>query len=610
MSDRAQSDIFGKTLNPDGTLRAVSPTQIGTFLRCPLKWHFDKKCGLPKKPMGRGASIGHACHGRVETLLTTGQDVRGPLELIGADMLKPYLYAAPFNGGFGIVEGALLDPRLQTPGGILITGYFDYYIPMGEGYPAPIIIDHKWKKSLAKYGYLIDFDKDPKRAAADTEKLSSDPQTIVYGAWALTRQPTAPGIIFRHHQHQTEGEGGRFALPAEVRLTRDDLLKRWGAMAATVDGPMTEAAKVPAAMPGATPEGVPYNIEACSDFGGCDFAATCRHSPQNRFAALLRADKPVTTNNPTPSTENKHVGLLSSIQNQVTGSVLNAPAITSIQSAAPQAPAPALMGIVTADQLQPNKVYLVGTSPARFEGVLGSRPVFRSKAGELREMPPEGFVRTVDEETVCLFEGKPYKKPQAPEAPTQAASSPTPERKKIDLTNDVEEAQVSPPDAPPEVAKMPAPEVQVAVAEVAKELSEKYKAKRGRKPKAEAIQAPASVATETAPAVEPSVVADVPTVDADPKLILLVDCSCTAATDLSFFVKKCCDTVAQRFGAPDVRLGHKNSDLGFGGWKALIALEATQAKPVGICSITSSELADPIIEALAPLATLVVRGRK
>lgn len=609
MSDRAQSDAFGKTLNPDGTLRAVSPTQIGTFLRCPLKWHFDKKGGLPRKPMGKGASIGHACHGRTETFLNTGQDVRGPLELIGADMLKPYLYAAPFNGGNGIVEGALLDPRLQTPGGILITGYFDFYIPADPITHWATIIDHKWKKSLAKYGYLIDFDKDPRRAAADTEKLSSDPQTVVYGAWALTRQPTACGVKMRHHQHQTEGEGGRFAHAAEVRLTRDDLLRRWGAMAATIDGPMTEAAKVPAAMPGATPDGVPYNIEACSDFGGCDFAATCRHSPQNRFAALLRADKPTTTSNPTPSTEKKHVGLLSSIQNQ--GAVPVAPAPIS----APQAPAsqPALMGTVTADQLQPNRVYLVGTSPARFEGVLGSRPVFRSKAGELKEMPPEGFVRTVDDETVCMFEGKPYVKPQVDVDSTKATSSPTPERKKIDLTNDVEEAQVSPPDAPPEVAKMPAPEVQVTVAEAAQAAVEKPK--RGRKPKAEtAPAAPASVAPEAAPAAPvtqtPSVAADVPTVDADPKLILLVDCSCTAATDLSFFVKKCCDTVAQRFGAPDVRLGHKNSDLGFGGWKALIALEAAQAKPVGICSITSSELADPIIEALAPLATLVVRGRK
>jgi hypothetical protein len=90
--------------------------------------------------------------------------------------------------------------------------------------------------------------------------------------------------------------------------------------------------------------------------------------------------------------------------------------------------------------------------------------------------------------------------------------------------------------------------------------------------------------------------------------MLLVNCTSNRAQDLAGYVKGLCDAVATRHGAPDVRLGHKQSDLSFGGWKALVALEAAKAPPSGLCMIRSSELADPVIEALIPLAAVVVTG--
>ena len=406
--DRSETEkLFGKTLNPDGTLRAVSPSQAITFKRCGLRWHFEKKGKLQKKPMGKGAGIGEAAHDRLKTFLRTGQDVRGTLELVGAKMLEPYLWAAPFTlpghpAGPAQVEDPLLNPRLSTPGGILITGYFDMYIPglhgRETGFEWPVIIDHKFKKDLIKWGYYIGEDAARLLPAAqadwrsdkDEEKLKEDPQTLTYGAWALLRQPEADGVIVRQHQHQTEGEGGRFQLPAEVRLTRDDLLRRWGALAAVIDGPMVAASKVPAAMPGATPEGVPYNVEACSDFGGCDFARTCKHSPMNRFTAMLRPDAAPASSKleTTTYTEVNPMGLLNQITSPGASSatpntqaaMVAAAATVQAASSAPAATAaktgPASVGHpeipfmteLGVDKLKPGVVYLIQGGPARFEG--------------------------------------------------------------------------------------------------------------------------------------------------------------------------------------------------------------------------------------------------
>lgn len=667
MANRADTEkIFGKTLNPDGTLRAVSPSQYTSFTRCGLRWHFEKKGKLAKKPMGKGAAIGDAAHDRLKTFLKTGQDVRGSLELVGAKMLEPYLWAAPFKKGPGLVEDPLLEPRLSTPGGILITGYFDFYIPglnghEGTGMEWPIVIDHKFKKDLIKWGYYIGEDAVrllPKaqaewRSEKDEEKLKDDPQTVTYGAWALARQPEADGVIVRQHQHQTEGEGGRFQLPAEVRLTRDDLLRRWAAMGKVIDGPMAAAAKIPPALPGQTPEGVPFNVEACGDFGGCDFARTCKHSPMNRFTALLRPDAPAVSSKleTTPYTEVNPMGLLGQITNPGAASATTpntqgamVAAVATVQAAS-SAPAPStatgpasvghpeipFMTELAVDKLKPGVVYLIQGGPARFEGQLGSRVIFRAKDGGLRELGTDAKARTVDEETLCLFEGRPFQKPQptnagpvenkAPaDAPAQLDAAKEEKKRKLGIVDVVEGAGtgVTPPDVntkpvtPPPAEPKPQPEASVSVstaeatagtaaevkAEIAAEQSKPAGKKRGPKAKPEGAEV-SIPAPPTGEAVGE---------DGSPKLMLLINCSCNRARDLAPYVKKIADDVAAKHGAPDVRLGHKQSDLGFGGWRGLMAIEAAKAPPSGLCSITSGELADPVIEALVPLATVVVRG--
>lgn len=633
MSDRAASTLkdFGPTLNPDGTLRAVSPSQVETFLSCNLKWFFAKKEKLPTKPSGKGAKLGDECHGRIEKFWNTGRDVRGPLELMGAEMLAPYLPHAPFNKGAGVAEAKLLEPRLVTHGGILITGYEDLHIPPHAGDSWPTIIDHKFKKDLDKW-------------APDAEELKQDTQAIIYGAHALAKYPNAGGYVFRHHNHQTEGDGGRYPLPVEIRVPRAEGWDRWLKLAAIIDGPMTEAARQAVVGNGQTPR-VAFNIGACKNFGGCDFEKVCKHSPQNRFISGLRTPTPLVSTSQVTETSNEKgnvtMGLIA--QHQAAQSTPSAPAAVPAQTNSLPILTKNLVvspKVVQAKDCKQGQMYKTFSGKARFLGMLGSRAFFEMSDGSNTEQKPTDPVEDLSEDTAAA---EVFNRDQAGvvavagalgpahQAEVKAALEPAAQlsaakqekaRKLgiVDLSTpdnpiappttqhagnlaeaEAIKAQTAPAQAvvnvqaPAQVqvaAETPVPEVTVAVAEAVPAP------RRGRPPKAAQAQpAPVQVAQVAEPS-EP----------ANGNLMLLVNASCPQAKDLSTYVSDVCAKVAAAYSVPDVRLGHKQSDLGFGGWKALIALEALKNPPTGFCAITSSELADPIIEALVPMAKIVVRG--
>lgn len=557
--------LFGSTLNEDGTLRAVSASSAGTFEMCGLKWYYDKKAKLPKKPMGKGAKIGSQAHDRLDHYLTTGQDVRGPLELVGAAMLEPYLWAAPFNKGPGLVEGPILNPQLMTPGGIRIVGFFDYYVP-GTGASDPVIIDHKFKKDLAKWGITED-------------ELRGDPQTLVYGAWVMAREPDAPGFVMRHHQHQTEGEGGRFQEPVEVRMSRDDVLTRFGALSGVIDTDMAAAARVEY-KPGGTPA-VPYNTEACGAFGGCDFARVCPHSPQNRFIAALRGGSPTaihileTQYKKTVTTEVTAMGLLA-------------------QAAALDISPKPTIPMLAIEQCTPGGVYMLpGGDVGTFEGVIGSRYIFRKKDKGLADASAGDSVRDMngDPGTVAI-----HVPPSAPPVAPQPSAEKEEKKRKLGIVDESTPNPIAPKDTPP-----PTPVLTAAPAEVVVRVEEYAieKPRRGR---------PTNAEREAKAAVEPTPAAPTAPAGAIPGFFLLIDCACAKATDLSPYVAEIAKRVAETHNVADVRLSPDKSTLDYGRWKAVLGLEALKNPPKGLCVINSGELSNPVIEALSGVASLVVRG--
>lgn len=246
----------------DGRLRAVSASQIKMFRLCPLKWYHAKVLKVPMKRRGKGAELGDECHKRLEHYLKTGEDVRGPIERHGHEMIAPFLEHAPFNSGIMHVEGDISG--LQTPGGVEITGRFDALI---HGKTATII-DHKFKKDLEKW--------------ADTkEALLRDEQFIIYGMFAVSAG--AENVVFRHHNHQTVK---RKNLVVEVSATSDEVRASFDALCRFVDDEMAPA--VSRSLSDINPD-----VGGCSAFGGCDFLGVCPSSPRKKATGIFGLPLPV-----------------------------------------------------------------------------------------------------------------------------------------------------------------------------------------------------------------------------------------------------------------------------------------------------------------------------
>lgn len=242
------------TLDENRNLLRTSPSALQTFRRCNLRWYHDKVLKTPSKVrFGAGAELGKKEHDLLETWLKTGQDVRGRIaSAVGDTLLGPYLADMPFRGGVAMVEGELVTPEVLTPAGIQVAGRYDVYIPG----TVPVVIDHKFKAS-----------KDYFTSEGD---LYEDEQAIIYGYWAMLRDPEARYFEFRHHNHQTKGR--IFGSAVVAKFTRDDILKKFGAISKDIDTKMAPCAKL-------EEQQVAFNTNACWDYGGCAFLHACHKNP-------------------------------------------------------------------------------------------------------------------------------------------------------------------------------------------------------------------------------------------------------------------------------------------------------------------------------------------
>jgi hypothetical protein len=125
------------------------------------------------------------------------------------------------------------------------------------------------------------------------------------------------------------------------------------------------------------------------------------------------------------------------------------------------------------------------------------------------------------------------------------------------------------------------------------------KPRRTRKAKEAAPAAPPAAGTET-PAAD----------DAVEPLVLFVNCTPTRSpfVDLTGYVNELASELAQKCSLPDVRTASEGA-CAFGKWGGLLSAMAKDNPPTGQCVIWRGDLADPVIEALAGIASEVVRGR-
>lgn len=560
--------IFGHTLNEDGTLRCVSPSQHKNHKRCPRLWFYDKILKLPRKPKGKGAQLGTECHARMEKFLRTGVDIRGPLERHGDEMIRPYLPRAPFNGGDMLVEAPLLDPQLVTPRGIRISGFSDATLPPVNGHAT--VIDHKFKKKLDQY--------------ADTKEqlAAGDPQAVIYSAWALLKWPEARSVGFRHHNHQTQG--ARLNLPVSITDDRETVFAKWRTLGKYIDEDMARTALYKNAID--VPAAGDTDPSACRAFGGCDFLAECPSSPHNRYMNSL-----ATGNLPEMPAFSRGAAEPPTTQGYDLMGLLDEMMDAPKPAATPTAPAgnavPKALPPVEAAACKTGGVYMIPGGPVgKFEGVLGDRAIFKNKEGELLQCAPSDFVRDLNGDPVAvgLFEKK--KKLNVVDVPPPGDTTPKIDPKAGIVPKDAP-ADTNPP-KPPVETPVPAQTVVTAVASTppATPPAEEPKGKPGR---------PAGSKNKA------KVAAD--------QFIILVNNACPAAEDLMPYVQGMCDALAKKEGIADVRLAPKTSDLGYGGWKAMLTVMCkTNPPPAGLYVIQQSELTEPVIEALSTVG-IVSFGR-
>ncbi len=639
----------------NGRLERCSPSQVKTWKLCQGKWAQGKIDNLPRKPDGKGVILGKEGHGQIETWAETGQDIRSDLARLSDPYLKPFYRQLPFvvrkaveewtrplhlqhgedQNGKPVVainvtayeaaikadvtpRAAIIEqplPKLFTPGGVEMVGYADmifrpghdlmitafepsnvkHAIPDGGFFDArhlPCVVDHKFRSNVDKY-------------AETATELEMDEQAIIYGRACLELWPDAPQIVFRHHNHQTKGR--RFASAVTCVLGSDHIRLQWKAICDLIDGPMQTAAK-------AGTLSVVFNEGACGAFGGCDFEATCSHSPSNRLMASIRSAV-------TPQVKlegSKPMGSLSDRLKAVTGGApadgasqaqtSTAPAQSSTPAVSTPAttqqvastPTQAAADFAKASQCVPGNLYMViiaeGGGVMKCEGVLPTGAFFSGPTGTPKLVPLTTDVRDVSSDPVSRAN---FKLP--PLANTNPVGLPIVENGvQVHGTPiaGIPQAGVTPPDMPQHAAA--APNVV------------------STPPATQTTPTPAATGTTPAPAQTDAPTAagkkkrgkgkkGENTIDLDESLILLVNSSSTEARDLSPFVLDLAQKVAAKHGLADVRLAPQEHALAFGRWKAIIAGAALAECPTGICAIRSGELSDPVIEALSGVADFVVR---
>lgn len=246
-------------------LSHVSYSQLSTFKTCPRKWYYEKVEKIPVVKKSAGAQVGAKHHTEIEKTIITGVECRTGPALANRALLDQYLAAYPFSSGAIEIEGNIDTNPLVTKEGVPFTGRFDIRIPRYVGIrsqnnamgPRTKFIDHKFKRDIAMYGVTGDI-------------LASDLQVIIYCAYEFTVNG-GDIIDFAHHQYPTQKIFGEYPDASEVTatLTRDDVLKKFGAIKDTVDYEM-----LPVSQCGDV-EKVPVNLEGCSAYGGCPFTSQC-----------------------------------------------------------------------------------------------------------------------------------------------------------------------------------------------------------------------------------------------------------------------------------------------------------------------------------------------
>lgn len=218
--------------------RAISPSQVSTFLDCPRKWGLRYLDGIEPEPHP-SAQLGTDAHKCLENYFKTGHPpVRDSLaaEVAGATLLH---WPDPRKVTVESERAISLEFQGITFHGLQDAGWWE-----GEEY---------WVGDLKTTGDL--------RYVKTQEELRQDPQTLIYGLAACHRE-NVPLVNTRWVYSRTSK--GRKTEVVSLRLQKEEL------EAGMVEHIVPVASLIKQAR-GKKAEELPQDPEACPKYGGCWF---------------------------------------------------------------------------------------------------------------------------------------------------------------------------------------------------------------------------------------------------------------------------------------------------------------------------------------------------
>lgn len=585
----------------DGIVRYTSVSQItnfdpSQFGGCNRRWWLDK-IGRIKTPQTAAQDTGVQIHGQIETYLTTGEDVLGIVARAGMRFLPepgPGLHVEMAFGDEKIVE--LFDEKrkkesdLERFGGGRFDVYVSEFVKWERESLAPILPNYLIAAGdvpilgaidvINDRGEWLDDDgvihKSPSTPEVIDWKTSSNidqyaktgldlietNQMIGYAKYASQRYPRANEIRISHGYFQTRGTPRAKKVSTVVPL--DIIESRWQHIEQRVNE-MKQIARETEI------EKVPANLEACSAYRGCAFAAHCPRSAKTTILAAIKTAE-----------KGSNVGLLDKLKS---GQSLTAPAPA-------KPPTPATDPTIAAE------IERLKAAERDDDRTDGRKPEYTPGPRQARVVSGE---ERGDDRGVCKTDGTPL----TPENSSRLPSG--------DVVHIGCKPGVLPPDAPtssPTTNAAPVPlEALAALPTDVKAIVEAHGAtitatapetateKRGRgRPPGKKSENPGTTTGEAT------------------TRELFVDCVVKGriTIDLSAYIEKMCTDLATTYKAVDIRCAPSDSPLAFGKWKGALAAAIRENPPefgtYVLYGVQDSEIRLVVCETLEPLCAVFVRG--
>lgn len=531
----------------DGVLKRVSPSQIKEYEQCPRKWYFAKVQGLPVVSRNqKSLDFGSALHKEIENFILEAKPLTSPLAKLGLEYIPT-------------TQGLLVETRVEDPwvaaAGIHVDGYIDLVVPG----PVPEIIDWKTTSDIDKWGKT-------------SQELRTDVQMLTYAKWAHAKYD-ADEVRLSHVQFQTKGRP--WVSKKSTVLTLDETNRAWLSVNHQVTQMIADAGKK-------TPAEVHGNTNSCDNYGGCPFQHVCpSHTRGKDMASLLE----------------KLRGKTADVK-PVEAKLANAPGMAPKAEDVLRGPPEDF----TPPDMPGEELAVMPSNKPLPDAILKEANKVLDEAYPSDKGFREGIIAAAQKEE------KPKGRPKGSKNKPKDVSEPDPKHNEglrqhlsTEKEDKAEKAQKYPgKDKAASDAFYEAERVSAALSD-----ADLKAVTAAVETQADESNHPEDHTGEGEPLTEKQLAA----IGCGSPLRLFINCyPSSPSQDLTQYVNELNIEASNQEKIPDVRLSESRV-LGFGKWKGVLAQLAKSRPPVGDCFISTSDLNDPVIEALIPLAALVVRAR-